>query len=196
MSDLLRILLIGDNEEDFYPARDILASVFGERLSLDWAKSWKSGLEIVESGSHDVYLVDYQLGETDGLELVRRMVDPGRDAPIILLTGMNTRDIGVEAMNSGAADDLHKGDPSPGLVEKSIRHSLARHQFLRAEHQAKAPLRENTEKLGSLYKTAHQFVDNVFHEFRIPLTVIREFAADTLVQAIPVVVENPSHQLN
>jgi signal transduction histidine kinase len=38
-------------------------------------------------------------------------------------------------------------------------------------------LSQSHEKLKQLYNTAHQFVDNVSHEFRTPLTVTKEFAS-------------------
>jgi signal transduction histidine kinase len=38
-------------------------------------------------------------------------------------------------------------------------------------------LRVSNKKLSELYNTAHQFVDNVSHEFRTPLSVIKEFSA-------------------
>lgn len=37
-------------------------------------------------------------------------------------------------------------------------------------------LEDRNKRLVELYRTAHQFVDNVSHEFRTPLTVIREYA--------------------
>ena len=177
MSKPFRILLIDDDEEDYILTQDILEQIYGEQHSLDWVDNWEVGLEIVERKSHELYLVDYGLGERNGLELLQMMIERGCDAPIILLTGMNSRDVDTEAMITGAADYLRKGELSPSLLEKSIRYSLARQQFLRAEHEAKELLRQINEKLGRLYKTAYQFVDNVSHEFRTPLTVIKEFAA-------------------
>ena len=43
--------------------------------------------------------------------------------------------------------------------------------------ESKRALEARNDHLFQLYKTAHQFVDHVSHEFRTPLTVIKEFTA-------------------
>jgi nitrogen-specific signal transduction histidine kinase len=43
--------------------------------------------------------------------------------------------------------------------------------------ESKRALEARNDHLFNLYKTAHQFVDHVSHEFRTPLTVIKEFTA-------------------
>lgn len=43
--------------------------------------------------------------------------------------------------------------------------------------ESKRALEARNDHLFGLYKTAHQFVDHVSHEFRTPLTVIKEFTA-------------------
>ena len=45
------------------------------------------------------------------------------------------------------------------------------------EREAKELLKKANQQLSERYETAHQFVDNVSHEFRTPLAVIKEFSS-------------------
>lgn len=177
MGTPLNILLIEDDEDDFVLARELLNAAFAGGCNLDWIDNGSAGLEAIRRNAHDLYLIDYRIGETDGLELVSNAVKSDCKAPIIVLTGLRSREIDVEAMKAGAADYLVKDEISAPLVERSVRYALARQQHLAAERESKELLKKANQKLSELYKTAHQFVDNVSHEFRTPLTVIKEFAS-------------------
>ncbi len=84
----LKILLIEDDEDDYILARELLAEAFPEGCDLEWISDSKLGQEKIGENVHDVYLIDYSLGDIDGLELVRHAVGRGCKAPMILLTGM------------------------------------------------------------------------------------------------------------
>ena len=58
---------------------------------------------------------------------------------------------------------------------KSIRCAIERQQLLKQILNTKELLEKKNARLAELYQTAHCFVDNVSHEFRTPLTVIKEF---------------------
>jgi len=75
-------------------------------------------------GLHDVYLVDYRLGQNNGVDLVREARGAGSRAPIIMLTGEGTRTVDIEAMEAGASDFLEKGRTSASLLERSIRYAI------------------------------------------------------------------------
>jgi PAS domain S-box-containing protein len=138
----LRILLVDDDEDDYVLTRDLLGEVeessVGE-LVLDWASDYNAGLEAIARNEHDIYLVDYRLGEYDGIELLKYSQEHQCQAPMILFTGQREREIDLAAMHAGAADYLYKGSLTPVLLERSIRYALERARNLDA-------LRESRER--------------------------------------------------
>ncbi|MBD1920102.1 response regulator [Microcoleus sp. FACHB-831] len=124
----IRVLLVEDDEDDYILTRDLLDEVERVRFSLEWVATYDAALEAIAQTRHDVYLVDYRLGDRNGLELLREAVAKGCKAPIILLTGQGDREIDVEAMKAGAADYLDKGHIGAPLLEHSIRYAIERKQ--------------------------------------------------------------------
>jgi diguanylate cyclase (GGDEF)-like protein/PAS domain S-box-containing protein len=135
----IRILLIDDDEDDQVLARDLLAEIGKERFHLDWLSRYEDALAAIRRCGHDIYLLDYHLGERTGLELLRQAVAGGCRAPIIMLTGLGDRDVDLEAMRVGAADYLWKRNLDASLLDRAIRYALERARTLEA-------LRESEER--------------------------------------------------
>ena len=108
--------------------RELLAEAFGGAFELEWVRSWDQALAVIAKARHDIYLVDYRLGERNGLELVREAVELGSAAPFIVLTGQGNREIDLEAMRAGAADYLAKGEMTAPLLDRAIRYAIERHR--------------------------------------------------------------------
>lgn len=122
------ILLIEDDEDDYFLTRDLLSEIMGKEFELDWVTDWDSAFRAIDEGSHDVYLVDYRLGEKTGLELVQEAASRGCSGPFILLTGQDSREIDLEAMKAGASDYLVKGDITGHLLDRAIRYAIERNR--------------------------------------------------------------------
>ena len=135
----IRVLLIEDDEDDYVLTRDLLADSRRTRFSLDWVSSFTEALGAICDSQHDVYLVDYRLGEHDGLEVLREARVAGCMRPIILLTGQGDGEVDIAAMKAGAADYLVKGQIDAQILERSIRYSLEQNRTLEA-------LRESEER--------------------------------------------------
>ncbi|NEQ62530.1 MAG: response regulator, partial [Moorea sp. SIO4A1] len=125
---LVNVLLVDDDEDDYILTRDLLSENRRARFSLTWVATYAKGLEMIAQNHHDVYLLDYRLGEHNGLELLGEAIARGCTAPIILLTAQGDHEVDMEAMKAGAADYLDKSQLRAPLLERSIRYALERQQ--------------------------------------------------------------------
>jgi diguanylate cyclase len=123
-----RVLLVEDDEDDYVLTRELLADAFGAAIELQWVPTWDEALTVIAQARHDICLVDYRLGERNGLELVREAIELGSVAPFIVLTGQGNREIDLEAMRTGAADYLAKGEMTAPLLDRAIRYAIERHR--------------------------------------------------------------------
>lgn len=122
----IKVLLIDDDEDDYILTRDWFSEFQVAGCFLEWVSNYEAAINAVAKHQHDVYLIDYRLGEGNGLELLRIAVANGCSAPMILLTGKGEREIDIQAMKAGAADYLEKSQLNAALLERSIRYALER----------------------------------------------------------------------
>ncbi|HVE56091.1 MAG TPA: EAL domain-containing protein [Pyrinomonadaceae bacterium] len=120
----VKVLLIDDDEEDYILTRYVFDEFKDNQFKLDWINNFEDGLNALNQNRHDIYLVDYRLGDRTGLELLRETIKNGCSAPIILLTGQGDKEIDFQAMQAGAADYLVKSELTAPLLERAIRYSL------------------------------------------------------------------------
>ena len=102
-SDLIKVLLIEDDEDDYFLAKGYFKEIVGQKFQIDWASTYDSGLQGLLKQQHDIYLVDYRLGAQNGIDLLRIAIKQDCKAPIILLTGQGEHEIDLEAMKAGAS---------------------------------------------------------------------------------------------
>jgi len=141
--DLIRVLVVDDVEDDYIITRDLLREVDERRFVVDWIPTYDAALMAIERRQHDIYLIDYGLGLRDGVQLLREARAQGSDAPMILFTNNNNKQIDLEAMKAGAVDYLIKGEIDARLLERSIRYAIEREQAL-------IKLRESEERYRSV----------------------------------------------
>ncbi|HVT90044.1 MAG TPA: hybrid sensor histidine kinase/response regulator [Tepidisphaeraceae bacterium] len=132
-----------------------------------------------------VVLVDYNMPGGTGIDWLPKMLKAGA-GPVILLTNQNDAKLAADAFRAGAADFVTKADmvANSSALARTIREAVQRHR-LETRNQTlsrelkllNAELEVKNKKLAELTETAHQFVDDVAHDFRTPLTVIQQYAS-------------------
>src|SRR5690349_4641404 len=103
-----RILLIDDN-----PLQEMLTQRLVKRFrtgpfTLVYKATYESGLKELTSGKYAVCLLDYHLGDRDGLALLREARIAGSEIPAIILTAEDSEDVDNAALDAGAVDFLVK----------------------------------------------------------------------------------------
>jgi two-component sensor histidine kinase/CheY-like chemotaxis protein len=141
----VRVLLVEDDADDYTLTRDMLSESDGKRFHLDWVATYDAALEQIRRQEHDVYLLDYRLGERNGLELLREAVRLGARAPMILITGQDDRTVDMEAMRAGAADYVIKEHLDAPLLERSIRYAI---EHKRTEEELERRVQQRTAELA------------------------------------------------
>jgi len=135
----IRVLLVDDDEDTYLLTRHYLSKIVGERLDLDWAPNYETGLELIGQEKHDVYLLDYRLGARTGIDLLKEALAMGCIAPMIMLTTENP-EVDAEAMKLGAADFLSKDKLDSALLERSIRYSIKHFKTLQQLREREAQM--------------------------------------------------------
>lgn len=119
-----RVLLIDDDRGQFRLTSAQLKHFPRDKYELDWAGAYDEGLGKLLTGGYAACLLDYQLGDRDGLQLIREAVAQGCRTPIVFLTAETSAKIDFEAMNAGALDYLVKGEITPRILERSLRYAV------------------------------------------------------------------------
>jgi PAS domain S-box-containing protein len=149
-ADQVRVLLVDDDPDDQLLTRDLLDDIEPARYRLDVASTYEEGWDAVARREHDVILLDYHLGGKTGLDLLQEGPGLGCTAPMILLTGLGDRTVDEAAIRAGAADYLVKGQITPALLERAIRHAIERARTLQA-------LRESEERFRLLVQSVQDY---------------------------------------
>ncbi len=175
----IRVLLIDDDAVDAELTSRALRSVGNPRFEIERASSLAEAATRLKSGSFDVALLDLGLPDSPrGETLERFRADCSLNLPVIVLTGLDDDEGAIRSLDLGAQDYLGKDDVARRrAVSHSIRYAMQRQHLLDQLQSVNTMLEEKNDRLAQLYNLAQQFVENVSHEFRTPLTVIREFTS-------------------
>ena len=128
--DVVRILLVEDDEDDYLITRDLLERQERAKFTVEWCPEFGEALQVIGESRHDVYLIDYRLGSRNGLDLVREGFASRPKAPVIMLTGQVDYEIDLEASTLGVTDFLLKEELNPYSLERTLRYAINHHRAL------------------------------------------------------------------
>jgi len=152
--DPVRILVVDDDEDDYILVSELFDDIRDIQFELEWARTYGEALDAIAHRKYDAYIFDNYLGEHTGMDLLREMMAQGCQDPIIMLTGVDNRELDLEAMEAGATDYLVKSQLNADLLERSIRYAMMQkhgQEALRTAHEElERRVQERTAQLAQL----------------------------------------------
>lgn len=101
----MRLLLVEDDDMLGQAVRDHLVA---NGHATDWVRRRDAAEAAQRATAYDVVLLDLNLPDGRGLELLRALRRKGDATPVIILTAMDQLSMRIEGLNSGADDYLVK----------------------------------------------------------------------------------------
>lgn len=143
------ILVVDDNRQ----VLDVLADNLLPRLGYKTlvAYNGQTALSIAKTDEPDLMLLDFQLSDINGLDVLRRLAQEGSSLPTILITGEGSEQVAVEAFRLGVQDYLIKPLDVANL-KAAISRSLAETRLRREKAALTAKLRQQVAWLMVLSK--------------------------------------------
>jgi DNA-binding response OmpR family regulator len=118
----LHVLVI---EDDAMVARVVARALDSAGYSVDASESASEGLNLATNGSYDAILLDLELPDRDGLEVLRELRGAGLTTPILIMTGRDDDEHVVRGLDAGADDYLLK-PVSTDVLKARVRAAIRR----------------------------------------------------------------------
>ncbi len=139
----LRVLLVGNKEEDFFLIREILGRSEKSLLAeLDHAHSLIEAKLMLERGKYGLVLFTYENDNVGAGRLLAKLLDDGISVPFILLTE-NADEMSVaQIIGSGIWQSLEKENLDGSNLIRTIRSTLALHSMQLGQQSSEESLRK------------------------------------------------------
>ncbi|HHS96142.1 MAG TPA: response regulator, partial [Phaeodactylibacter sp.] len=127
-----KILLIEDNPGDARLVEILLMESDLENCQIQTKTTLADGIAALkESDDYAAILLDLTLPDSRGFETLENLLEEFPDNNVIVLTGLDDKRLGINAVKAGAQDFLIKGAFDTEQLSKTLRFSVERTRVLK-----------------------------------------------------------------
>jgi len=132
MDRRLKILIVDDKPDDCKILRRYLTRNNEGAPEIDDAATAELGFLRFTESSPDCVLLDYNLPDMNGLELLEALrARTGRSSlPVVMMTGLESRNVAAQALSLGAMDFLLKDLVTPAELHRVVENAVLKSETL------------------------------------------------------------------
>ena len=150
------LVLVVEDNHDVRSFVVMTLTSYGFRV-IEAGTGWRA-LQVAENTPPDILLLDWQLPDITGLDVLRALRAGGCMSPAILMTGYGSEDLAIVALRLGARDYLTKpfsAEELTGAVETALAETRLRRErdALLAQLAEALPWRDNTTRQLAIAKS-------------------------------------------
>jgi signal transduction histidine kinase len=142
-----KVLIVDDSLDVLAFLADDVLPYHGYRVIS--AATGKEGLEQLASGSPDLLLLDLELPDMSGLDILRRVQEDDSDIPIVLMTAYGSESVAVEAFRLGVRDYIIKPFTTEQVIDV-LERTLTETRLRREKAELTRTLQRRVEQLTIL----------------------------------------------
>ncbi|NHJ24588.1 MAG: response regulator [Candidatus Lokiarchaeota archaeon] len=125
----MNILLIEDNKADVRLIEELLKKSPGFLYDLESYNRLSEGLDRLEKKQFNIILLDLTLPDSDKQSTLENLIDLTSKIPIIVLTGLDDKEIALNSLKKGFQDYLVKGEINQSILTRAILYAIERHKI-------------------------------------------------------------------
>ncbi len=145
----LKVLIVDDDPVDREVFRHYLDGDHPGSFLYAEAASGEAGLRQLREFTPDCVLLDFQLPDMDGLNMIRLLHEDRDFLPcaVVMLTGIGSEEIAVEAMKLGVMDYMAKGPASSKSLARTVASAVQRFRLQQENTQQRLALEQRNLEL-------------------------------------------------
>ncbi len=140
-----KILIIDDEAAIRHTLRDILEY---EKYEIDEAKDGQQGLDMLLINNYDVVLCDIKMPKMDGIEVLQKSTELGRENAFIMISAHGNIETAVECTKKGAFDFIEK-PPDLNRLLVTIRNAMEKTQLVTETKTLKKKVPKTIDIIGA-----------------------------------------------
>jgi len=165
----INILLVEDNPVDALFIREMLSEMEFTLCQVQWVDLVSKGKQWLEEhpGEVDLVLLDLFLPDSRGMDTILNFKTFIPGIPIVVLTGLDRKELGRVAIKEGAQDYICKNDLDSNILENSLRFAIERHQLIMQLEKRKNQVTESELRFRRIIEKNVDGIVILSHESRI-----------------------------